>query len=70
MYKIHQMKTEEISEIIAIWQKNYVKYHSDETAPNFFSGGQKDIENYLDTLGTKTIEIPYTTRAWIAQRKD
>ena len=30
----------------------------------------KEIENYLASLGRESIMIPYTTRAWIAQRKD
>ncbi len=30
----------------------------------------EEIKRYLDTLGRKSISIPYTTRAWIAQRKD
>lgn len=29
-----------------------------------------EIESYLASLGRESIAIPYTTRAWIAQRKD
>ena len=30
----------------------------------------EEIERYLNSLDRKSISIPYTTRAWIAQRKD
>jgi len=47
MYQISQMKVEEISKAEQIWYKQYKKYCAQDGFPDFWGGGQKEIESYL-----------------------
>ena len=48
MFKISEMKKDEISELIEIWQNQYLKYCNSEVIPDFLSGGKNRIVRYLE----------------------
>jgi GNAT superfamily N-acetyltransferase len=47
MYQISQMKIEEIPKAMQIWYTQYKKYCTQDEFPDFWYGGQQEIESYL-----------------------
>lgn len=58
---------QEVKDTVQAWRSHATLHRQ---AGDKFSLIIKDIETYLASLGRDSISIPYTTRAWIAQRKD
>lgn len=48
MYKISEMKKEEIPELINMWHNQYSKYCNSAVIPDFLSGGKNSIMMYLE----------------------
>jgi GNAT superfamily N-acetyltransferase len=47
MYQIIQMKKEDIPQVMAIWHRQFAKYCSNDSFPDFWNGGKETIESYL-----------------------
>lgn len=58
---------QDIADTVRAWRSHATLHRQ---AGNKFGAIIENIANYLGSLGQKSIAIPYTTRAWIAQRKD
>lgn len=58
---------QEIKDTVRAWRSHATLHRQ---AGEKFETIIKAIECYLASLGRDSIHIPYTTRAWIAQRKD
>lgn len=59
--------TQSIENVVEAWRSHGTMHR--QVGDNF-TKVIEDIEEYLKSLNTPTIEIPYATRAWIAKRKD
>ncbi len=59
--------TQQIEKVVEAWRSHATLQRQ---AQDKFYPIVNEIEEYLKSLHTDSIEIPYTTRAWIAQRKD
>ena len=59
--------TQQIDKVIEAWRSHGTLHRQ---AGQSFSTIIKEIELYLTSLNIDSIKIPYTTRAWIAQKKD
>ncbi|HAS89038.1 MAG TPA: methyltransferase [Desulfovibrio sp.] len=60
---LHRQK---IEKIVEAWRSHGTLHRQ---AGDKFSKIIEQIESYLKSLGVEEIKIPYTTRAWIAQKK-
>lgn len=58
---------QDITDTVQAWRSHATLHRQ---AGDNFGAIIENIAKYLDSLGQKSITIPYTTRAWIAQRKD
>lgn len=58
---------QDIQDAVRAWRSHATLQRQ---AGNMFGAIVEDIERYLASLGRNSIVIPYTTNAWIAQRKD
>jgi GNAT superfamily N-acetyltransferase len=47
MYQIIQMKKEDIPQAMTIWHRQFAKYCSNGSFPDFWNGGKETIESYL-----------------------
>ncbi|HEY42106.1 MAG TPA: GNAT family N-acetyltransferase [Dehalococcoidia bacterium] len=47
MYQIIQMKKEDIPQVMAIWHRQFTRYCSNDSFPDFWNGGKETIESYL-----------------------
>jgi len=47
MYQIIQMKKEDIPQAMTIWHRQFTKYCSKDSFPDFWIGGKNTIESYL-----------------------
>lgn len=56
-----------INTIIEAWRSHATLHRQ---AGNAFSDIIKEISNYLNNLKCDSINIPYTTHAWVARKKD
>jgi len=63
----HILWEQKIEDTVEAWRSHATLHRQ---AGEQFSNIIKEIEGYLASLGRESIMIPYTTRAWIAQRKD
>lgn len=59
--------SQKIDDTIRAWRSHATLHRQ---AREKFDAIVKDISVYLESLGVDEIKIPYTTRAWIARRKD
>lgn len=58
---------QDIADTVRAWRSHATLHRQ---AGDRFGAIIENIADYLNSLGRKRITIPYTTRAWIAQRKD
>ncbi len=72
MYQIIQMTKEDIPEAMEIWHKQFAKYCSNDSFPDFWNGGQATIESYLvqqiergNAIIARTNEMIVGYMAWI-----
>lgn len=56
-----------VNEIVNAWKSHATLQRQ---AGNKFDVIVSQIEKYLNSLNIQSIEVPYTTRAWVARRKD
>ncbi|MFW5501594.1 MULTISPECIES: class I SAM-dependent methyltransferase [unclassified Maridesulfovibrio] len=59
--------TQKVVDIVEAWRSHGTLHRQ---AEDKFNSIIRDIENYLDSLNTESVQVPYLTRAWIAQKKD
>lgn len=57
---------QDIGDVVRAWESHATLQRQ---AGSSFGNIIAEIKNYLQSLGPDYIEIPYTTRAWIARRK-
>jgi GNAT superfamily N-acetyltransferase len=72
MYQIVQMKKEDIPQAMTIWHRQFVKYCSNGSFPDFWDGGKETIESYLirqiekgDAIVAKTDKTIVGYMAWM-----
>ncbi|ARU57165.1 MAG: methyltransferase domain-containing protein [Pseudomonadales bacterium] len=56
-----------IEEVVQAWRSHATLHRQ---SPGKFEQIIQDIENYLNSLDAVEIQIPYTTRIWLAQLRD
>ncbi|WP_291325417.1 class I SAM-dependent methyltransferase [Desulfovibrio sp. UCD-KL4C] len=59
--------TQQIVDVVEAWRSHGTLHRQ---AGDSFHKIIEDIEKYLVSLKTESIQVPYMTRAWIAQKKD
>jgi len=72
MYQIVQMKKEDIPQAMIIWHRQFAKYCSNDSLPDFWNGGKETIQSYLmqqiekgNAIIAKTGEILVGYMAWM-----
>lgn len=72
MYQIIQMKKEDIPPAMIIWHRQFVRYCSNDSFPDFWNGGKELIESYImrqiekgNAIIAKTGEIIVGYMAWM-----
>lgn len=57
---------QQVDKVVEAWRSHGTLHRQ---AKDLFDDVIDEIESYLKSLGTESIEVPYTTRAWMAQKK-
>ncbi len=58
---------QDIADTVQAWRSHATLHRQ---AGEHFGAIIENIADYLNSLGRESITIPYTTRAWIARRKE